>query len=265
MKVRIFLQALCLSAIVTVCSIGSLRAQGAALVPFEGVITYNVIVNIPQMGEQTMEMHTTVKGEKTVMDMDMGPMGGMHTFLDGTAHKMTVVMDNMKNGYEMDMPVDTAMPTAPVASNSAAATPAVGTVAATTPAPPGGLMRTGKTETINGYKAEEYQASTPKGLLDLWLTADLPADLRNALGQAMKHSPQNQGQQAKQIFSDIQQRGLAPVRIIFFKDNEKVATIDLVKVEIKKVDDKVFVIPSGIKISHQDLTKMRQQMQGGGQ
>jgi len=198
---------------------------------FEGTIHYSV--GIPAMGDDKMAMSTNIKGQKVEIDMDLGAMGGQHIYMDKASHTLTIIMDGMKTGYSMDIPAET---DSTVDDGST-------------------LTATGKTDNINGYKAEEYLATSKGVNMDLWVTADLPANVREAMVNTVKNNPQSGKMKA---LRGLVAKGLAPIRTTIVKGDQTVATVDLVKIEPKSLSDAIFTPPSNITV-----TKMDPKMMGG--
>ncbi len=75
---------------------------------FEGTITWSM--TLPISGDEDPHpMIINIKGQKSEMSMDMGPMGNLKTYTDYDAKKTYMVQGNTKNGYIIDMPSDSGM------------------------------------------------------------------------------------------------------------------------------------------------------------
>ena len=205
----------------------------APVAPFEGTITFSV--SVPQLGDDKLMMMTSMKGHKAATTIDMGAMGSQHMYMDRDKRTLAMVTGEAKTGLEMDLPNDTA--------GSSDKT--------------GELVATGKSETINGYKAQEFTATSKAGSLDIWATADLPEGVRNGMIESMKNNPQSGGSKA---FSSLITKGLAPVRITIITGGQTAATLDLVKFEQHSVSDAELVPAPDVKITHKTMQEM---MRGG--
>src|SRR5438046_1753444 len=97
---------------------------------FEGTITYDM--HTPYMGEVDIPMTINLKGGNVMMALDLGAMGGMKTYVDRVKEKVFVVLDVSRSGFEIQIPKTDQNAIAPE------------------------LKTTGKKETINGYKCDEY-------------------------------------------------------------------------------------------------------------
>jgi Domain of unknown function (DUF4412) len=204
---------------------------------FEGAITFSVAV--PQLGDDKLTMITYMKGKKTATLIDMGQLGSQHMYSDLETHTLSIVNGESKSGITMDVPVDTA---------------SAGKVDTSS------LQSTGKTETINGYKAQEFLATTNAGSMDIWATKDLPEIVRNGMISSMKNNPQAQGTGA---FAALLVKGMAPVRITIIKDGQTAATVDLVRFEQKPIDDATMVPAPGVKLTHKTMEEIKQQQSSG--
>jgi hypothetical protein len=219
--------------------VSSVSAQANSATPtFEGTMTF--ALQIPMLGEDKLDMKCNVKGEKAMTEMDLGMQGAMHMYVDHATKKMTIVMDAMKMGFTTEIGDEDAM-------------------AAGVDDKDFDFKATGKKETVNGYAADEYQVKLDEGSnVDVWLTADAPEDVRRAMRGAMGHMQQKASPKQAKLYKMISDKGLMPVRTVISKGDEKMATIDLVKVEKKNLEDGLFVAPADIK--YQPMPK---NMEGG--
>jgi len=239
-----------LSALAALMSLSPARSVAQAVQPkFEGAITFSVTV--PQLGDEKLAMITYIKGNKTATIIDMGAMGSQHMYSDLDKRTIAVVSGEGKTGIIMDLPNDTAV----VAK-------AVNKVdnKSDTKADNSDLKATGKIETVNGYKAQEFIAPTKTGSMDIWATTDLPESVRSGMIASMKNNPQSQGSGA---FAALATKGLAPVRITIITGGQTAATVDLVKFEVKPIDDAAMVPAPGVTLKHMTMEEI-QQMSGGG-
>ena len=68
---------------------------------FEGTMTMEM--SVAQMGTQKISMTVSVKGDKSVSDMQMPSVGAMKMYVDQKAETMTMVMPSMKMGMVTDL------------------------------------------------------------------------------------------------------------------------------------------------------------------
>jgi hypothetical protein len=228
-----------LAAVVAVLSLAPARsfaqpgaAKAMAVAPFEGTVTWSIAV--PQLGDDKLTMTTYMKGHKTATTIDMGAMGSQHMYMDRDTRTMAILMGGAKTGMLMDMPNDSASAKSEISD----------------------LVPTGKTETIDGYKAQEFTSKTSSGSMDIWATADLPEGVRTGMIESMKNSPQSGGSKA---FSALISKGLAPVRITIVTGSQTAATVDLVKFDAHSLTDAEVNPPADVKLTHktaEELSKM---------
>jgi len=189
---------------------------------FEGTLTWTV--KIPMMDDDAHSMIINVKGDKSEIDMDMGDQGGMMNFYtDRTTKKRYSVMTELKMGTVSD--IDDSVQYN-VKDDS--------------------LNPTGQKATIAGHPSEEYISNSTKGDVSLWVTSDLPKDVKECFYNSLSNSP---GQNPKGIkeMKYLSDRGLVPVRIVVKIVSETIMTVDFVKYERKSLDDSLFVPPASIK------------------
>ena len=171
----------------------------------------------------------STKGSHVVIDQYVdGPVeAGMpadHSFIYlDRVEKSIVVVHDATHGTKLALPDEPAYST----SDDSALPPA-----------------TGRTDMINGYKATEYVDSSGIRYEGLWVTADLPANVRNAIDQLIPESAPNSN---SKLFRALAKRGLAPVRVIE-GTGQRQAIVDLVKFDTKHVDDALFIVPPAVKI-----------------
>jgi hypothetical protein len=212
-------------------------AQNAqAQTAFEGRVIQTV--SVPQMGDEKMEMTMNIKGEKMMINMDMGPMGAMKMFTLNGGKSMTMIMEQLKQGFEIDIPED--------AAKTASAT--------TAPA----MKATGKKETINGYAAEEWIASIDENnTMTFWLTSDIDKSLVKAMQTAMKaQNAQSPNSNQAEIMKVMTEKGMIAVRTTVTNGGETAAVVDLVKIEKASIPDATFTVPADIKIQKMDPAMM---------
>jgi hypothetical protein len=231
MKTRIASSALWLLALLFV-------AQNANAQAFEGRVVQSITV--PQLGNEPMEMVMNIKEEKMMIAMDMGPTGAMKILTKNGGKSIIMIMEQMGMAMEMDMPAQT---TEQKAS-----------------APDTKMRATGKKETVNGYRAEEWIAEIGEGAtMTMWLSGDLDKSLAKAMEVAMKAQNASSPNAAQSEISRVMaEKGLVAVRTTVSANGETAATIDLVKIEKAKLPDSTFEVPAGIEVQKMDPSMMMQ-------
>jgi mRNA-degrading endonuclease HigB of HigAB toxin-antitoxin module len=193
---------------------------------FEGTLTWTI--SMPMMDSDKHNMIINVKGRKTEMDIDMGDQGGMmKAYTDPSKKKRYVVVGGSKMGMVSD--IDNSVKYN-VKADSLSINP------------------TGQKATIAGHPAEEYISNGTNGNVSLWVTADLPEDVRESFYNALSNSPGMDPKSIKQM-KYLNDRGLVPVRIVVRIAGQEMMTVDFVNYERKKLDKSLFVPPADIKYS----------------
>jgi hypothetical protein len=198
----------------------ALHAQNS----FEGTLTWNV--KIPMMDDDDHSMIINVKGDKSEIDMDMGDQGGMMKFYtDRSTKKRYSVITELKMGTVSDIDDSVRYNVKDDSLN---------------------LNPTGQKATVAGHPSEEYISNGTKGDVSLWVTADLPKDVKECFYNALSNSP---GQDPKGIkeMKYLSDRGLVPARIVVNVAGETMMEADFVKYERKSLDDALFIPPTDIK------------------
>lgn len=233
MKTRISTAILCFVALLFVAQ------QAQAQTPFEGRIVQTI--SVPQMGDEKMEMTMNVKGEKMMINVDMGPMGATKIFSVNGGKSMTVVMEQMKMGMEIDMEAAKAAQVATASQQPS-------------------LKATGKKETINGYAAEEWSVEVDENnTMSLWLTSDIDKSLVSAMQAAMKAATAGNPNPAEnEINKVLTEKGMIAVRTTASMNGEIAMVMDLIKIEKASIADATFALPTDIQIQ-----KMPGMQQGG--
>ena len=194
---------------------------------FEGRITYKM--RMPVLGDLDIPMNVYLKGDRVMMGLDLGVMGGMKTYVDSKRDKVVVVMESNKSGFEMKLPKDE-----PETVSSVATVPE--------------MASTGKSGKINGYHAEEFTAELGDEMTStFWVSKDVPADVRDALNDCLSSNPQTP-QAEKRIFKNLAKKGLAVVKASIAKGPQELASLELAQVEYKKLDDEMFTIPKDVDV-----------------
>jgi hypothetical protein len=186
----------------------SLAASTLAAAQFEGIARYKLLG--PDFGS---EVEFSIKGDKIRMDMNSGGHQGA-TIMDSKTKQAITLLPNRK-AY-MVMKVD---------QKGAAKSKK-----------PGKLVKTGKTETIAGYKAEEWTYESADGKMSLWGNKDLG-------GWAFSNVGQGQGNEME-IPADFKEGGFFLLRLGNVKDGLE-AGLEAIKVEKKSLDAALFEVPKG--------------------
>jgi hypothetical protein len=198
------------------------NAQGK----FEGTIVW--AMTMPQLDEEKHDLIQSMKGDQTYTEMDLGAQGGMKMWIDRSANKMYMYMAALgNNGMVMDMPND-----------SVALAKAGDQVVDIKP--------TGKKATVAGHAAEEYLMTIKDGQMSLWMASDFSKDLVSAFQNTMS-SGQKQDVKVTRAIKDFIAKGQVPVKMQVTSAGEIAMTMELQKIEAKKLDDKIFERPSNIK------------------
>jgi hypothetical protein len=212
----------------------------AAIIPaltyaqgFEGVVTMQM--KIPVLGDQTVPMVISIKGDKTVTAMDIPMQGSMKMYADKITKKTIMVMEGQKIGMEIDQDMAEA---------------ALKGKTLPTPKP------TGKKETIKGYSAEEFSAMMEGGIeINLWMTKDMPKDVAQAINASSASSMQMIGSKSS-AFQDLYKQGYISLRTVVYKDGNPQVIVEYASSEKKKLDDAIFVVPKDITIQKLDPSMM---------
>jgi hypothetical protein len=190
---------------------------------FEGSVTWKMVS--AQMGDQNPhEMTMNIKGEKFEIDMDAGPQGLVHMFVDRPNKKMTMVMDARKMGMVQNLPDDASPEAAQKAKDV-------------------DVKATGQKSTINGHAAELYVLTSPNETVNMWMSKDFGPDLAGGLRAAMANN--TRGSQAqKKVFRELAEKGYFPVKI----EGKDGGSLELVSVEPKSLPDSKFEVPADVMI-----------------
>ena len=191
---------------------------------FEGVVHVTVT---SQRGPQ--DVVYTLKGDKTRVDLDAGPMGTMSMITDAGAHKVTMVMPMRQMYMERDM--DTTMYAEQQAKGGAS------------------VSWTGKTETIAGYQCEHatITSTTSDEKYDACIAKGLPNFFggQGGMGRGGRGNPNAEWQRLI--------HGGFPLKVQ--KNGEAAPLFTVTSIEKKAVDDSQFAAPAG-------FTKMDMPMMG---
>lgn len=222
MKIRIASFALWIVALFVVASHANAQS-------FEGHVTQTI--SSPQSMGQTMEMLMSFKGNKIKVDMDLGPQGKTSIFMEKGGSSITVVMEAMKSGMQIDIPQDVAKEQDPADQPS--------------------IKATGKKETINGYAAEEWLVENNDGqTMSLWLSSDVDKSVIESMLAATNLLDKSNANTEKNdsINQFLVGKKMLPVRMVVSQNGEVVANVNVTKIEKASIPDAAFVIPADITV-----------------
>jgi hypothetical protein len=181
-------------------------ATGLTAAPFEGIATYKPL---GKDAKEAREMEFMIKGDKFRVDMNSsGHQGSM--IMDNKTKQAITLMPDRKAYLVMKMDMQ------PKRKKSA-----------------GKLVKTGKTETIAGYKAEEWAFEGDGQKTSFWGTKEL--------GSWTFSSGRGQGPEME-IPKAFKDGGYFPLRMVGEKGG-----MEAIKVEKKSLDASLFEIPAGYK------------------
>jgi len=185
----------------------ALQAQAWAA-PFEGVATYKLLSG---KDKSPKEMTFSIKGDKFRTDVaEKGRKGSM--IMDMKSKKMIILMPDEKKYMEMSLDGKMGQGKAKNA---------------------GKLVKTGKTETIAGYKAEEWAYEGGKDKLSIWGTKDLG-------GWTPMNSPEGGKGPQFDIPAELKDGSFFMLRVSGDKGG-----MEATKVEKKSLEASLFEVPSG--------------------
>ena len=191
---------------------------------FEGTIEMEI--KAAQLGAtEALPLTISTKGDKSKISFELPQAGEMAVYSDNAAKRVVTVMAAMNMGFEIKTDQVNADAEATI-----------------TPATP-----TGKNNTINGYACDEYTCTTKEGLVvNMWLTKDMPANLKGSIFDAIKNS--TQGLANTDSYLKLLAEGYIPIQTVVIKDGSEMATITMKKFEAKSIPDATFEIPANISI-----------------
>lgn len=196
-------------AMMLMAGVGSLHA----FVSFEGEVDYKITT-----GDKSGDMNYLLKGKKMRMDMDMEGHSQSMIF-DMPTRKMLMLMPEQKMYMTMDIP-----------ENKQEAAKAKSE---------GKFTKTGKTETILGYKCEEWLYESKHGTTSIWAASGLG----NFMGMGQKS-----GMGASAWTQMVKSKGLFPLRVTSKGANGKgEMSMEATKVEKRSLSDSLFEVPAGFK------------------
>jgi len=198
--------------------------------PAQADITITQTVS-PGEGKPDMEVITKFKGDK--LRVDTGNM--VSAIVDGASGDVTTLIHGQKMYMVMPASVIQAMN-----SQAQAAAKFGGDGAGETP----DLKPTGRTDTIEGMKAEEYEAAAQGSTMKVWITKDVP-NLDSLMEQLSKFSKVSQQSQPGGI--DYDKLPGFPVKTVV--ESPQLGQIETVvtSVEEGEVSESEFEMPSGYK------------------
>lgn len=117
----------------------------------------HMVQKMTNMGQE-LQAETWMSGQKLKMAMET-PMGKMETIVDAEAGMIYTLMGAQKSYLEMSLDQ--------VVKMAAQQSAAIGEIK---------VEKTGKNETINGWKCTEYRVTSPAMEMSVWATKDLGID-----------------------------------------------------------------------------------------
>jgi len=216
---------------------------------FEGKVEMRI--KSPEMAvlskNSTMLMNFYAKGPK--MRMDMKPdgeaagfgamMGDVFVLYDKDKKEITSIMPAMKMAMVMKEPE--AKPDATTQADS----------------PNAAFKATGKTDTILGYKAEEYVSTAETGeYVEMWVTKEL------GTFRMMQQQQDGKAAAPKGHEKFLLDNKLFPLKMTVYKkkgDAQPVVQLEVLKVDKSAQPDSLFQIPDGIK--KMDMSKLQQDLE----
>lgn len=197
---------------------GRLHAQE----PFEGTIHFTL--KTPLLDEDEHDVAVNWKKGNSEAEVDAGMQGKIRIIKDDKAKKQYFIMEEMKMGMVSDLSQ------VPVPDDSKDLD----------------MKPTGKHETIAGHVAEEYVVNVKDaGDMHIWLSKDFPQEVFECFMQTASIAG---GASQTKIFQQIKQNHQVCVRMIAKFGGKEVFKLEFVKLERKKVDDKIFVVPTDINL-----------------
>jgi hypothetical protein len=201
---------------------------------FEGTVSMSV--RVPMMGDKAIPVEMQIKGDNIHSVMDGGPMGGMEMYVNNKEKKTYMIMKAMKTGYEIDM---AEMEKRPKDTTKIVPEP------------------TGKKDIISGFDCELFICKTKNGNdMELWVTRNLSDGIRMAIMKSMENGMKGGFGGQAGPFTDLLKQGYAPVRTTFKKGADVQMEMTVLKFEPKSLSDDLFKVPSDVKITKMDPSKM---------
>jgi hypothetical protein len=177
---------------------------------FEGVATYKVLGKEGKDGPK--ELSFSIKGDKFRTDMDHN--GHQASMIMNNKTKEMITLMPERRAY-MLMKMDGRLAKGDKAKHAAK------------------LVKTGKTETIAGYKAEEWSIEGAEHKTSVWGTKELG-------GWAFNGGPKGHGADMD-LPDELKDGSFFMLRVV----GEKGGGMEATKVEKKSLDDSLFEVPAG--------------------
>jgi len=181
---------------------------------FEGVMTFRAT------GRSVQEFTYSAKGDKVRMDLEPSPGVQMAMLIDTRSNSVTIVRDDAKMFFEMDMDQ-----LKPPASESKAKI---------------SVTKTGKKETILGYECEQMLIEQEERRAELWVTKGLGRFVQVNL------NPRAQSPLLKKLEEELIDQGYFPLRLATKNPTGNEETrMEVLKIEKKSLSDRLFAVPAG--------------------
>lgn len=179
---------------------------------FQGVMTFRVSGKTPQ------QFTYATKGDKVRMDVEPAPGQKMSMLIDTRTRSLTMVRDEAKMYFEMNMDQMALPPSVNEAEVS--------------------VTKTGKKETILGYPCEQMIIKQEDRNAELWVTKGLGKFVQ------VNMSPRGESPMMKKLEKELIDEGYFPLRLITVQGSEKIV-MEVVKIEKKSLGDEMFAVPAG--------------------
>ena len=200
---------------------------------FEGVVTYSMNPASARPGTMIYQ----VKGTKVRADLTGlkgSPHSGMYMLMDAVAGKMMSVMPAQRVYMTMDMKAMSEQMRSPEGKPVTAK-----------------ITKTGKTETIAGYKCEHYL-----------IGAQQDSDICAAKGLGIMGAGTRgmfAGMPGYEAYAEFAKDGFLPLKVTSLRNGKRAVVMEARSVERKRLDPSLFVVPEGY--AEMDMGKMMQQRQ----
>ena len=179
---------------------------------FEGVMTFRV------SGKTLQQFTYATKGERIRMEVEPSPGMTMAIIVDTRARSVTMIRDEAKMYFEMNL--DQMSPPPSVKETEITVT------------------KTGKKETILGYECEQMMIKQEDRNAELWVTRGLGRFVQ------VNMNPRAQSPMLKKLEEELLNEGYFPLRLLSTGSEGK-TVMEVVKIEKKQLDDKMFTVPAG--------------------
>ena len=181
---------------------------------FEGVMTFRAT------GRSVQEFTYSTKGDNVRMDLEPSPGGKMAMLIDTRANSVTIVRNDAKVYFDMNMDQMTPPSDASRAEVS--------------------VTKTGKKEMILGYDCEEMLINQEDRSAELWVTKGLGRFVQVHL------NPRAQSPMLKKLEEELIDQGYFPLRLVTknLAGNEE-TRMEVLKIEKRSLSDELFAVPAG--------------------